>query len=151
VPLRVVLRWFAAGAPFVWFGFATRFQAKSDVVGTDFFERFARRVHGTILGTVGDIGLLESLDDLRSPVLKVHPVIRKFYERTSSFDLDFTIRWNPLVRPFGWIYDRLLAKRMEQLNYSHGPGSFVQARQLARDHAFRQGRSLSLAKMKNRL
>jgi len=118
VPLRVVLRWFAAGAPFVWFGFATRFEAKSDIVGADFFDRFARRVHGTILGTVGDIGLVESLDDLRSPLFdpdKVHPVIRKFYEHTSSFDLDFTIRWNPLVRPFGWIYDRLLAKRMKQL------------------------------------
>jgi hypothetical protein len=39
--LRVVLRWVAAGAPFSWFGFATRFKASKDFVGPNFFQDFA--------------------------------------------------------------------------------------------------------------
>jgi hypothetical protein len=30
--LRIVLRWAAAGAPFSWFGFATRFKASREFV-----------------------------------------------------------------------------------------------------------------------
>jgi hypothetical protein len=116
--LRVVLRWVAAGAPFSWFGFATRFKASKGFVGPNFFQDFTARVHGTITGSVGDIGLMNSLDDLESPLFdtsRVHPIIRDFYEHTSNFDLDFTIHWNPLIRPLGWLYDRVLADRMEQL------------------------------------
>jgi len=54
--LRIVLRWAAAGAPFSWFGFATRFKASREFVGPDFFQRFAHRVHGTIIVSVGSIG-----------------------------------------------------------------------------------------------
>jgi hypothetical protein len=95
MPLRVVLRWIGLGAPFAWFGFATRFKASRDVVGPDFFKNFAARVHGTINKSVGPVGLMNSLDELKSlhfDPSKVHPVIRDFYERTSDFDLDFTIK-----------------------------------------------------------
>jgi len=58
------------------------------------------------------------MEDIRSarfdPAL-VHPLIREFYEHTSTFRLDITIDWNPVVKPFGWLYRVLLARQMRQL------------------------------------
>lgn len=115
---RILLRWAALGAPYPWFGFATRFKATREVVGVDFFEKFARRVHSSIVEGSPGVGLMASLDDLASSTFDprlVHPLIRDFYEHTSNYDLDYTIHWNPLIRPLGWLYDRLLASAMKQL------------------------------------
>ncbi len=116
--LRAVFRWFALGAPYPWFGFATHFHCSTGVVGADFFQRFARRVHAGFEGHVPDLGLMQSMDDIRSkcfdPAL-VHPLIREFYEHTSTFKLNITVAWNPLVRPFGWLYRTLIAREMRQL------------------------------------
>jgi hypothetical protein len=115
--VRIVLRWFAFGAPYSWFSFATRFKDNDEFVGAGFFREFAKKVHATI--TRGeDTGLMESLDSLSSSLFVpslVHPIIREFYEHTSRFDLDYQINWNPLVRPFGELYLRLIAQRMQQL------------------------------------
>jgi hypothetical protein len=113
-----VFRWFALGAPYSWFGFATHFRCATEVVGADFFQRFARRVHAGFEGHVADMGLMASLDDIRSARFDptaVHPLIREFYEHTSTFKLDITVEWNPLVKPFGWLYRTLVARQMRQL------------------------------------
>lgn len=116
--LRVVLRWFAADAPYPWFGFATRFKADELVVGTDFFKRFATKLKAGFAGQGTDTGLMASLDDVRSdrfdPDL-VHPVIREFYEHTSRFDMNVEIWWNPLVKPFGVLYQWIIARQMRNL------------------------------------
>jgi len=76
--LRAVFRWIALGAPYSWFGFATHFQCTTEVVGADFFQRFARRIHAGFEGHVPDMGLMGSMQDIRSerfdPAL-VHPLI----------------------------------------------------------------------------
>jgi len=115
---RLVLRWYALGAPYAWFGFATRFEDSDEFVGAEFFREFAQRVHAVIMGKGTDTGLIDSFDSLASDRFdpsKVHPIIRDFYEHTSRFDLDFTIRWNPIIRPLGALYDILIARRLQQL------------------------------------
>ncbi len=116
--LRVVLRWFALGAPYPWFGFATRFKDSDEFVGAEFFREFARKVHAAIQGRGTDAGLMDSMDLLASDRFdpsKVHPVIRDFYEHTSRFDMQVTVRWSRLVRPLGELYLILIARRMRQL------------------------------------
>lgn len=115
--LRLVMRWVGLGTPYSWFGFATRFAA-GDIVGDDFFRRFAQRVHATFHGQGTDTGLMESLDLLRWAQFnpdRVHPLIREFYEHTSRFDMAIEIQWNPLVRPFGALYLALVGRAMQQL------------------------------------
>jgi len=86
--------------------------------GRRFLPRFARRVHAGFEGHVADMGLMASMEDIRSARFNpdlVHPLIREFYEHTSTFKLKITVDWNPLVRPFGWIYRALIARQMRQL------------------------------------
>lgn len=116
--LRFVLRWFAVGAPYPWFGFATRFKDSDGIVGAEFFKQFAASIQAAFEGRVIDAGLVDSLDTLKSDYfdpIRVHPLIREFYEYTSRFDMKVTIKWNPLVRPFGKLYQALVARRMQNL------------------------------------
>jgi hypothetical protein len=116
--LRVVMRWIAFGAPYPWFGFATRFRDADDIVGTTFFQEFAKAVNAGFVDHVKDAGLMNSMDDIGSksfdPSL-VHPLIREFYEHTARFELAIKVKWNPLIRPFGKLYRKLIADRLKQL------------------------------------
>jgi hypothetical protein len=112
------MRWFALGAPYTWFGFATRFEDSDEFVGAEFFREFAQSVGAAFMGKGTDAGLMDSFDNLvsnRFDPSKVHPIIRDFYEHTSRFDMDVTIRWNPFIRPLGALYRILMARRMRQL------------------------------------
>lgn len=117
VPLRFVLRWFAADAPYPWFNFATRFKADQVVVGTDFFKRFAKNLKAGFENGV-DSGLMSSMEDIRSERFdpeRIHPLIREFYEHTSRFDMKVEIEWNPYVKPFGVLYQWIIARQMQNL------------------------------------
>jgi hypothetical protein len=116
--LRLVLRWFAAGAPYSWFEFATRYKPDGLVVGKDFFKKFAEQMHAGFAGQGTPAGLMESFAALKSddfdPAL-VHPLIHQFYEETTKFDMKVEIHWNPLVKPFGFAYQWLIARQMDAL------------------------------------
>jgi hypothetical protein len=115
--MRVVLRWAAMGAPYPWFGFATRFHGDR-VIGPEFFRQFAESVRAVFNGHVRDAGLLPSFDDLESDWFesdRVHPLIRRFYEHTSQFDMHVEIKWEVWARPFGALYRALVARQMQNL------------------------------------
>lgn len=116
--LRIVLRWFAADAPYAWFGFATRFKPDKLTVGSEFFKKFAEKIHADFQGQGVEAGLMESFDELASDTFQpqlVHPLIREFYEHTSLFDMDVKIEWNTIVLPFGIAYQHLIARQMDNL------------------------------------
>lgn len=112
--MRAVFRWVAVGAPFTWFPFATRFRAR-DVVGKEFFKQFAEQTKAQFEGHVPNAGLVQSFDCLKcddfDPRL-VDPLIRDFYEHTARYDMQIAIRWNPLVRPLGWLFRQLIARHI---------------------------------------
>lgn len=119
MPARIVMRWIAFGAPYAWFGFATRFKDLDGVVGKTFFKEFAESVKATFQGKGTSTGLMESMEGLRSSKFdpsKVNPLIREFYEHTSRFDMQISIKWNPLIRPFGLLYQKLIARKIQNLN-----------------------------------
>jgi len=65
-------------------------------------------------------GLLPSFDVLKGPAFDpvlVHPAIRAFYERTSSYELDV---WSETVFParlFLWLLVHTVSRSMDQLNF----------------------------------
>ncbi len=75
-----------------------------DVVGIDFFRRFAER-HGLRVIEGGEPrGLLPSFGALQLAehgLPPVTPEIARFYERTSEHDFDVWSEWSGPFRPFG--------------------------------------------------
>jgi hypothetical protein len=46
----------------------------------------------------------------------VHPAVRRFYERTSEFELEAWSEWCGAFRPFGRLLALLFSRRLQQLN-----------------------------------
>lgn len=114
--MRLVLRWAGFGIPYPWFGFATRFKPSNEFVGADFFKEFARDGQASFIrrANAGLMGSFESLDSERFKASIVHPGIKDFYENTSSYHMELDIKWNPFIKPFGWLYRLLYANRIKQ-------------------------------------
>ncbi len=120
---RLVTRSFALQAPYDWLQFATRFKDDDGVVGERFFEEFAKRIDAHFQGRGTDTGLMERFEDLRSEDFEpfaVAEIIREFYERTTRFDLDLQVHWEPLFYPILWAYREWLARRMRNLHIPSG-------------------------------
>lgn len=95
-----------------------------DVIGTDFYERFARRNGLLAISDGPPRGLLECFSDLEGPTCKtvnVHPAIRDFYENTSAYEFDVWSEWSPFFRPFGAALAAFFSRRLQQLNIPLGP------------------------------
>jgi len=66
----------------------------------------------------GGGGLLADLAALDCPGFaadSVHPLIRRFYEQTSSWRMEAWAQWNPLLRPGGEFVSRAFGTRVQQL------------------------------------
>jgi hypothetical protein len=116
---RFVTRWFAVGAPYPWFGFAEPLEGLDLHIGRDFFAAYARRIGAALQQPKGDVGLIPSFEGLGCKggfdPDKLDPVIHDFYAHTTSYALKMSVRWNPLIRPFGALYNWLVANPVEQL------------------------------------
>ncbi|MDH3225330.1 MAG: hypothetical protein OEO23_16535 [Gemmatimonadota bacterium] len=90
-----------------------------DGIGGDFFQRWADANGLSVLRGPASRGLLPDLAGLAGPSFdpsRVHPDVRRFYEHTSSYELEAWSEWSGVFRPFGWILARVFSRRLQQLN-----------------------------------
>ncbi|SKB03921.1 hypothetical protein SAMN06295964_0381 [Aeromicrobium choanae] len=87
-------------------------------VGTEWIGAEAAR-HGGVLGADDpDAGLLPSMSVLDGPGFaadRLNPLIRDFYEHTSTWRMDVWSGWTPVFWPAGEMVSRLWGRRVEQL------------------------------------
>jgi hypothetical protein len=91
---------------------------KVDGIGKHFFAELAIESDLELQGG-GERGLLPDFAALRSSSFEpaaIHPVVIRFYERTSQYDLDAWSEWCGAFRPFGWLLAALFSRRLQQLN-----------------------------------
>jgi hypothetical protein len=85
----------------------------------DYIAALAKRENLVVDNSIDRKGLLSSFDELRLPEDKrkqiAAPII-DFYENTSAYDLQFSVKWNPLFKPFGLLVNKLFSNRINQLN-----------------------------------
>ena len=95
-----------------------------DVIGTDFFRRWAER-HGLRLIEGGEPrGLLPNFAALQLAehgFPPVTPEIARFYERTSEYEFDVWSEWSGVFQPFGRALAWIFSRRLEQLNMPLSP------------------------------
>ncbi|MFB6170213.1 MAG: hypothetical protein ABEJ06_03615 [Haloarculaceae archaeon] len=86
-------------------------------VGPDYVERNDLALPGTAVGEVDDLDIYARADF--DPAV-LHPEVRRFYERTSEFEMTYEVTWHAGFRVGAALASRLTA-RLEQLNLP-GPG-----------------------------
>jgi hypothetical protein len=88
-------------------------------IGAGVFRRYAAKEGLTIRSTGSVRGLLESTEKLDGPGFRSEDVsadIRRFYERTSEYELEAWSEWCGAFRPFGWLMAVLFSRRLQQFN-----------------------------------
>ena len=96
----------------------------SDIIGTDFFRRYAERRSWTVTADGAARGLLEDFAAVGGPACdpaRVAPAVVRFYEATSNYAFDVWSEWSGAFRPFGWILAALFSRRLQQLNVPLSP------------------------------
>lgn len=89
-----------------------------DVIGEDFIYLFAEKENLVIERDTSQ-GLISSIDMLNLPDVELSALSQKvigFYEHTASYNLDFSISWNPFFKIFGVLLNKLFSNRINQLN-----------------------------------
>ena len=87
-------------------------------VGEQFIYRLAKEEQLSVQRTCVNTGLLPSIKALGlSPTqeAQISPIVVDFYERTSSYNLSMSLRWNPLFIGFGFLVNTLFSNRLKQL------------------------------------
>lgn len=90
-----------------------------DAIADDFIDRLAQDEQLIIERDVKSGGLVSSMLELESSLsddARLNPIVVDFYENTTQYDLDLTIRWSVFFRLFGWLLRRIFSSRLEQLN-----------------------------------
>lgn len=90
-----------------------------DGIGEKFILQLAEKENLTVQRNCKNVGLLYSIDDLKlqnTEKEQLSKQVIKFYERTSEYRLNFTVKWNPFFKIFGVIINRLFSQRINQLN-----------------------------------
>lgn len=85
----------------------------------DYFDGIAERAGLVLSSPCGDAGIIPNIEILDGPdsvIAKLDPAVRKFYEETSTYELDAWAEWCGLFRPFGWLVAVLFSRRLQQLN-----------------------------------
>ena len=97
--------------------FVVPFEAHTNYIGANYAQKLAEEIDGLFKRNQLGIGIVETLDSLAGPQFKpelVDPLIREFYEHTSRFKLTIIPQWNPLIRPFFWMFKTFIARRIGQ-------------------------------------
>jgi hypothetical protein len=95
------------------------FEAHTGYIGADFLQHLARESDGSFKRNAPDMGIVESLDELRGPHFdpeKVDPLIREFYEHTTRFKLSIVPDWNRFMKPVFWLFKTYVAAPIGQAN-----------------------------------
>jgi hypothetical protein len=95
-----------------------------DVIGADFFARFADREGLTIVADGPPRGLVEDFGALTGPACdpsQVDARVAEFYEQTSEYEFDVWSEWRGRFRPFGSALAAIFSRRLQQLNVPLSP------------------------------
>lgn len=88
-------------------------------IGQEFVEQLATREGLTVERGRRSQGLIPSfaqLDLSEHDLSRLSQSIIDFYEKTSEFDLELNINWNPFFKIFGILVNTLFSNRINQLN-----------------------------------
>jgi hypothetical protein len=95
-----------------------------DVIGGDFFARFADREGLTMVADGPPRGLVEDFTALAGPACdpaQVDARVAKFYEQTSEYEFDVWSEWRGGFRPFAKALAAIFSRRLQQLNVPLSP------------------------------
>ena len=95
-----------------------------DVIGTDFFARFADREGLTMVTDGPPRGLVENFAAFAGPACSPSQVdarVVEFYEQTSEYEFDVWSEWRGGFRPFGSALAVIFSRRLQQLNVPLSP------------------------------
>lgn len=90
-----------------------------DVIGEDYIRQFAERESLDVVKDAKSQGLIPSMKNLDLPAEAFSSLSQNvidFYENTSDYDLNFSVKWNPFFLVFGVIINKLFSSRINQLN-----------------------------------
>jgi len=88
-------------------------------IGDDFINQLAEKENLIIERDTKSQGLIPSIDLLNlsdGEFSKISPKVLGFYENTATYDLAFTVKWNPVFKVFGVLVNKLFSRRINQLN-----------------------------------
>ena len=88
-------------------------------IGQKFIQQLAVREQLEIELNQINKGLIQSIDQLgltSKELERLSKNVIDFYENTSNYDFDLTVKWNPFFKAFGFLLKVLFSNRIEQLN-----------------------------------
>lgn len=89
------------------------------LIADDFVLQLAKK-EGLIIGrdttSQGIIPSIENLNLAEDQLNKLSKRVIDFYENTSNYNLDFSVKWNPFFKFFGMLVNKLFSHRINQLN-----------------------------------
>ncbi|GAB2667117.1 hypothetical protein GCM10027036_20870 [Flavihumibacter cheonanensis] len=92
---------------------------ENNVSGNKFITELAAKEKLTIIQSDRNTGLLPSINKLKlseNELAKLSQQIIDFYEKTSNYDFEFTVKWNSMFKVFGILISSLFSSRLGQLN-----------------------------------
>ena len=95
-----------------------------DVIGSDFFVRFASREGLRVVSSGPPRGLVGNFSSLAGPTCdpsKVDERVARFYEQTSDYTFDVWSEWCGAFRPLGTALAAVFSRRLQQLNVPLSP------------------------------
>lgn len=88
-------------------------------IGENFINQLAEGENLIIKRDSKSHGLIPSVYMLNlseSELSKLSKNVIDFYENTANYNLEFTVKWNPLFKAFGILVNKLFSNRINQLN-----------------------------------
>jgi hypothetical protein len=90
-----------------------------DAISENFIHQFAEKENLIIEKDSKAKGIIPSMLKLNLSELdfsKLSKNVVDFYENTSKYNLDFSVKWNPYFKFFGILINKLFSNRINQLN-----------------------------------
>lgn len=88
-------------------------------IGEEFIYQLAEKENLIVERNLKNKGLLQSIKQLHlqeSELKKLSIKVIDFYEHTSNYKLNFSVKWSSLFWPFGFLVNKLFSSRINQLN-----------------------------------
>ena len=88
-------------------------------IGEAFIHQLAEKENLSIRRNSKSKGLLDSISSLNlseNELRKLSQKVIDFYEKTAKYKLNFSVKWNPIFKIFGYLVNGLFSKRINQLN-----------------------------------
>lgn len=89
------------------------------IIADDFVAQLAKKEGLTIERNTTSQGLISSIRKLNLSEIELANLSQKvinFYENTSNYNLEFSVKWKPFFKIFGILVNKLFSHRIDQLN-----------------------------------